>query len=151
MLMLGEFDMDGFVDHANLSICYMIFLFSTFITQITFLNMLIAIMGDTFERVISQRTTYSLKNKLNLMADMRSIIKIMRCKKNVEERKIYLYVIQPKHNYEDLNEADEDWQGKVYHQQNFNKYKFEELTTEVKKLGSRQNQTTNEIKEEIKS
>ena len=53
MLMLGEFRMDGFRNHGNLGICYMIFLLSTFITQITFLNMLIAIMGDTFDRVIS--------------------------------------------------------------------------------------------------
>ena len=53
LLMLGEFDLDGFENHANLTICYMIFILSTFITQITFLNMLIAIMGDTFDRVIS--------------------------------------------------------------------------------------------------
>ena len=53
LLMLGEFDLDGFENHANLAICYMIFILSTFITQITFLNMLIAIMGDTFDRVIS--------------------------------------------------------------------------------------------------
>ena len=32
LLMLGEFNMDGFQDHANLILCYMIFLTSTFIT-----------------------------------------------------------------------------------------------------------------------
>ena len=32
-----------------------IFMLSTFITQITFLNMLIAIMGDTFDRVTEVR------------------------------------------------------------------------------------------------
>jgi len=53
MLMLGEFNMDGFENHANHAICYSVFILSTFITQITFLNMLIAIMGDTFDRVIS--------------------------------------------------------------------------------------------------
>ena len=82
MLMLGEFNMDGFRFHANNDICYLIFIFSTFITQITFLNMLIAIMADTFDRVISQRPTYSLKNKLKLMADMKSIISIMSRKKS---------------------------------------------------------------------
>ena len=53
MLMLGEFNMDGFRYHENRGICYLIFLFSTFITQITFLNMLIAIMSDTFDKVVS--------------------------------------------------------------------------------------------------
>ena len=53
MLMLGEFDLDGFGNHGNLAICYLIFILSMFITQITFLNMLITIMGDTFDRVIS--------------------------------------------------------------------------------------------------
>ena len=31
---------------------YLLFLVSTFMIQITFLNMLIAIMGDTFEKAI---------------------------------------------------------------------------------------------------
>ena len=81
LLMLGEFHMDGFQDHANLILCYLIFLISTFITQITFLNMLVAIMGDTFDRVIAQRPTFSLNNKLELMADMKSIIDILGSKK----------------------------------------------------------------------
>ena len=93
MLMLGEFNMDGFKNHVNNGMCYMIFLGSTFITQITFLNMLIAIMGDTFDKVMSQRPTYSLKNKLKLMADMKSTINILSRRKNDDDYKCYLYVI----------------------------------------------------------
>merc|ERR1719384_2273246 len=142
--------MDGFENHVNLYLVYSLFILSTFITQITFLNMLVAIMGDTFDRVISQRPTYSLKNKLRLMADMKSTINIMSKNKNEDEDKIYLYVIQPKRNYEDLNEDDDNWQGKIYHQQNFNKSKFEEINTEVKKLATKQNHTTKEQTKEIK-
>jgi len=43
------------------------------------------------------------------MAGMTGIIKIRSRKKNEDEDKIYLYVIQPKQNYEDLNEDDETW------------------------------------------
>ena len=50
------------------------------------------------------------------MADMKSVINIINRKKNEDEDKIYLYVIQPKKNYEDLNEDDDNWQGKIYHQ-----------------------------------
>jgi len=62
---------------------------------------------------------YSTKNKLKLMTDMMSIINVMSRKKSEDEDKIYLYVIQPKQNYEDLNEDDDIWQGKIHHQQNF--------------------------------
>ena len=52
LLMLGEFNMDGFNSiNINLGLIYMLFIISTFYAQITLLNMLIAIMGDTFDRV----------------------------------------------------------------------------------------------------
>ena len=54
--------------------------------------MLIAIMGDTFDRVMDQKPTYSLKNKLMLMASMKSII---GSQEKEDESKIFLYVIQP--------------------------------------------------------
>ena len=55
LLMLGEFHMDGFERNINVPICYGIFIVSTFLSQITLLNMLIAIMGDTFDRVQEKR------------------------------------------------------------------------------------------------
>ena len=67
------------------------------------------------------------------MIDMKSIIDIMSRTENEDEDKIYLYVIQPKQNFEDVNEEEDAWQGKIYHQQNFNKQKFEEINSEVKK------------------
>ena len=42
---------------------------ATFFTQITMLNMLIAIMADTYERVSEDREAYALKNKLLLMKE----------------------------------------------------------------------------------
>ena len=81
--------------------------------------MLVAIMGDTFERVISQRPTFSLKNKLDLMGDMKPIIEVISPKKKVDEQGHYLYVIMRQYDVEDLNEDDDNWQGKMLHQQNF--------------------------------
>ena len=51
-LMIGEFNTDGFVKHASPALCYILFILTVIISQITFLNMLIAIMSDTFEKVI---------------------------------------------------------------------------------------------------
>ena len=52
-LSLGEFMVDSYREatHQQLLV-YILFFCSTFLIQITFLNMLIAIMADTFEKVI---------------------------------------------------------------------------------------------------
>ena len=51
MLSLGEFNTDPYQENSKDSLLWVVFILTTFITQITFLNMLIAIMGDTFARV----------------------------------------------------------------------------------------------------
>lgn len=114
--MLGEFNMDGFEMHPNSAECYLLFVFTTFITQITFLNMLIAIMGDTFDKVIDQRPTYSLKNKLMLMADMQSIISKEKDTNMPSDSNVFLYVIQPSsNNEEEVVDEEGQWRGKVYY------------------------------------
>ena len=74
MLSVGEFNMDGFDSHPEKILCYIFFLLSTFITQITFLNMLVAIMGDTFGRVIENKANYGLQTKLQIMAVYTAVI-----------------------------------------------------------------------------
>ena len=90
--MIGDYNTDGFVKHANPGLCYALFVITVIISQITFLNMLIAIMSDTFERVIEQRPTFSLKNKLMILAAMGSMI---RSKEADDDTKLFLYVIMP--------------------------------------------------------
>ena len=50
-------------------IIWTVFILSTFLTQITFLNMLIAIMGDTFSRVSEIKKQMALKEKIGILAD----------------------------------------------------------------------------------
>ena len=50
------------------------------------------------------------------MADMKSIIDVLGTKKKVDEQGHYLYVIMRKYDVEDLNEDDDNWQGKIFHQ-----------------------------------
>ena len=90
LLMLGEFQMDGFEPHVNTALCYSLFILTTFLMQITFLNMLIVIMGDTFDKVIDQRPTFSLKNKLMILAGMENLI---RSKEEFDVSKVFLFVI----------------------------------------------------------
>ena len=50
--MIGEYNTEGYVKHSSPALCYALFVITIIISQITFLNMLIAIMADTFEKVI---------------------------------------------------------------------------------------------------
>ena len=52
LLSLGDFDTDAYKEHPNSALCWIFFLAATFFSQITALNMLIALMSDTFDRVI---------------------------------------------------------------------------------------------------
>ena len=78
LLALGEFNLDNFESGSQSSLCYIFFTAATLFTQVTMLNMLVAIMGDTFDRVIAQRPTFSLKNKLELMIIAIILIHMMR-------------------------------------------------------------------------
>lgn len=63
MLGLGEFQMDYYND-GDSYILWILFIMSTFITQITFFNMLIAIMGDTFARVSEGMEQATIKEQV---------------------------------------------------------------------------------------
>ena len=49
--------------------CYLLFLASTFLIQIVFLNMLIAIMGDTYAEASEQSDNNARITKLEIMED----------------------------------------------------------------------------------
>ena len=68
-LSLGEFDADNFKDHPHKLLCFFFFIYATLFTQITMLNMLIAIMSDTFEMVTENKLSINRKNKLALMEE----------------------------------------------------------------------------------
>ena len=55
MLALGEFATGGFDEHPNKNLTYLLFIFATLFTQVVFLNMLIAIMGNTFDSVMEKK------------------------------------------------------------------------------------------------
>jgi hypothetical protein len=51
LLSLGEFDMDGFKEGPHKVVAWVFFLMGTFLCLLVFMNMLIAIMGETFAMV----------------------------------------------------------------------------------------------------
>ena len=65
---LGEFGMDNFGEQ-NGTLVWIFFLLATFITQLIFMNLLIAIMGDTFDRVQEFRVQAATKEKISMITD----------------------------------------------------------------------------------
>lgn len=122
LLSLGEFAMDGFDDHPEMYLVYFFFMMATFFTQVTFLNMLIAIMGDTFGRVIENKANYGLQTKLSIMGDYTAVIDSKRslcsrffccCKSKQAEagqdKCNFLFVVKPKSDGDD--DAQQAWEG----------------------------------------
>ena len=99
--------MDGFDDHPQTYAAYLIFLTATFVTQITFLNMLIAIMGDTFGRVIENQAQYGLQTKLSIMGDYSELIS---SSKRVMDYNNFLFVVRPK---AEVFSAEGNWEGSL--------------------------------------
>ena len=55
LLALGEFGLDNFEPHPYTGACLTFFILATIITQLTMMNMLIAVMADTYARVSENR------------------------------------------------------------------------------------------------
>jgi hypothetical protein len=55
MLGLGEFETDGFESSNQTAMLWVYFSMATFLTQIIFINTLIAILGDTYGRIMAQK------------------------------------------------------------------------------------------------
>ena len=69
-LSLGEFMSDGYrATEGNRFLVYLLFFASTFLIQIMFLNMLIAIMGDAFDHATEETDNNARMTKLQIMGD----------------------------------------------------------------------------------
>ena len=104
LLALGEFNFDNFADNPQAVLCYFFFIMATFVTQLTMLNMLIAIMGDTFARVVENADLNSTKTKLELMADVSTTLQQTTAE---ETKEVFVFVVRP-----DTDNADTNvWEG----------------------------------------
>jgi hypothetical protein len=76
---------------------FIYFILATLFTQIMFLNMLIAIMGETFSRCVEAQERTALMERTHLYADFIWGIKL---NKNLSGKR-YLYVVRPDTERED--------------------------------------------------
>ena len=106
MLAIGQPAMDNFSDHPQAVIVYFFFVAATFFSNLAMLNMLIAIMGDSFNKVFENRDVNSTKMKLGILADLSAILPQQD---DVEQESKFLIVGKCTEAQED--DTGEDWEG----------------------------------------
>lgn len=104
ILGLGEFDLDPFAANES-DLQWFFFVSATFFTNIVFLNMLIAIMSDTFDKITEKKERNGMIQQTQLYADF---IRNLKVSKKMNSSR-FLYIITPLS--EELNEQGDKWEG----------------------------------------
>ena len=71
-------------------------------------NMLIAIMGDTFDKIMEYREINATKSKLELMC---GLVASLGPQDELQNEKIFLFLVQPEQDED--NEEEEEWEGTI--------------------------------------
>lgn len=72
---LGEFGMDNFGEQDG-TLVWIMFLLATLVTQLLFMNLLIAIMGDTFARVQEMKLESATKERVAMISDFMWVLDV---------------------------------------------------------------------------
>lgn len=113
LLALGEFtSLEAFGKGDQTGLCFFFFFCATFITQITMFNMLIAIMGDTFDHLMENYEVNEIKTQFKLLGDE---ISVMQTLSKDEVLETFFYVIQPDDLDDDEEKEDSPWYGTITH------------------------------------
>ena len=108
LLALGEFQtLDSYTEGSQPDLVVLMFFCATFFTQITMLNMLIAIMSDVFERETEMRDVKKISTKLEILAEQAPVLSQTS---KTEELDVYMIVIEP---IRDEDYEEENWQGTI--------------------------------------
>jgi hypothetical protein len=104
------------------------------------LNMLIAIMGDTFERVIENRDVNAIKSKLDLLSDL---VATMAQRDYKEDKEQFLFVVQP----DDADDDDGDeWEGTIKKMTKHTEKNIQDMGRQLEKKQDKLQTTIEEFK-----
>ena len=90
------------------------------------LNMLIAIMGDTFEHIIENKDLNSVKTKIEVMGELASNI---HTSGEVDDNR-FLFVITPD---EDEHDSLESWEGSIKQMTKFHQKQIDQVEHKLSK------------------
>ena len=101
---LGEFGIDNYTGEGG-ALIWLFFLLATFITQLLFMNLLIAIMGDTFDRVQEVKVQAAAKEKISMITDF---IWVLDLQEEFGDAKYVVIVEQ-----QTISDNANVWEGKI--------------------------------------
>lgn len=124
----------------------MFFGFATFISQIMMMNMLIAIMTDSYEKVIENASINGTKTKLELLSDLAFAQNRPDKNKTVNEYQ-FLFLVQP---IDSEGKSSDKWEGVIGELNKANQRANQDMQNQLTKLlMSLHEQTEEEIKRDI--
>ena len=93
LLALGEFDVEDYSSRGTFSqiLLWLLFIFFTFMLQITFMNMLIAIMTKTFDDVTKKSRSSSITERISILNDYSFFLDLFKLDLDAQ----FLFVIVP--------------------------------------------------------
>lgn len=68
MVCVGTFTYDKYSDNPSKTLLWIYFILSTFLTQIVFFNMLIAVMGTSYEQVMENKDRSNLISRTMMLS-----------------------------------------------------------------------------------
>ena len=89
-----------------MNLIWFVWFIGTFLISVTFLNMLIAIMTNTYDKVMESRQVAALKERIQIMMDYRKVVTFLRLDGSFN----YMVILRPTNKF-DIQEAG--WDGKV--------------------------------------
>ena len=89
-------------------IVHFFFFIATFFTMLTMLNMLIAIMGDSFDYATENRERFAMKTKLDILG---AIAPSLPQTTEQDEENLFMIIASPAED--DECAADESWNGSI--------------------------------------
>ena len=106
-LTLGDFSTKQFMgERLSSNYIWLVFVAATFLLQITFLNMLIAIMADTFSHVMDNAEESSMKERISILNDFRLILRSL----GIDSEFQYLFVLEKD---SDSASSRDQWSGEL--------------------------------------
>lgn len=101
LLGLGEFETDAYSSNKYAVYLWLMFLIATILTQIILFNALIAILGDTYARIMEQRDLYGIIQRTSIYADFTHMITPFTW---IDQK--YVYIARPA-----SDQGDDQWNG----------------------------------------
>ena len=120
--MYGDFAVDEFGVWE-----WIMFLFSSILITLVLLNLLIAIISDTYDRVQEQLLPADYMERAQLLLEVERLL-IMKRDQGIPR---YLFLVKQKQLEEDENF---DWEGRIRSLKNYMEFRFQEFSTDLKDI-----------------